>query len=155
VLYFAYGSNMNWAQMRERCPSAQYIRNACLRDHRLAFTRFSKTWNGGVADAMAAGGCKLWGVVYDISDEDITNLDKTEGYRTDRLKNAYWRRLCTVFQNEENEGALSVSAYFAEREADFIMPSAAYINRILTGARHWRLPENYIREIESIAFGNV
>jgi hypothetical protein len=24
MLYFAYGSNMNWDQMRERCPSARF-----------------------------------------------------------------------------------------------------------------------------------
>jgi hypothetical protein len=41
MLYFAYGSNMNWQQMQDRCPSARFFGVALLPDHKLAFTRES------------------------------------------------------------------------------------------------------------------
>ena len=49
MLYFAYGSNMEWKQMRERCPSAMFVCIAKLKDRRLAFTRKSKDRGCGVA----------------------------------------------------------------------------------------------------------
>jgi len=39
MLYFAYGSNMDWAQMRSRCRTARFVCVEKLKDHRLAFTR--------------------------------------------------------------------------------------------------------------------
>ncbi len=79
MLYFAYGSNMDWAQMRERCPSARFVGVARLPDHRLAFTRESVHWGSGVADALRESGRKLWGVVYEITDSDVGRLDRSEG----------------------------------------------------------------------------
>jgi len=39
MVTFAYGSNMNWNQMRERCPSSRFVGIAVLRDHKLAVMR--------------------------------------------------------------------------------------------------------------------
>ena len=39
MIYFAYGSNLDFVQMRSRCPSAQFVAVAKLPDHQLAFTR--------------------------------------------------------------------------------------------------------------------
>ena len=50
MLYFAYGSNLDWAQMKSRCPSATFVDRAKLKDHRLAFTRKSKDRDCGAAD---------------------------------------------------------------------------------------------------------
>jgi hypothetical protein len=94
VLYFAFGSNLAWAQMKERCPSARFVSIAALPDHRLAFTRKSVNRGCGVADAVRDPGRTLWGVVYEISDLDVGSLDKSEGYRPTRETNSYWRREC-------------------------------------------------------------
>src|SRR5260370_28717436 len=81
MLYFAYGSNMDWDQMKTRCPSACFVGVAVLRDHRLAFTRRSKKRACGVADAVPEEGAAVWGAVFEIADVDIGRLDDTEGYR--------------------------------------------------------------------------
>jgi hypothetical protein len=49
MLCFAYGSNMDLAQMRERCPSTRFAFIAKLPDHRLVFPRKSKCRCCGVA----------------------------------------------------------------------------------------------------------
>lgn len=39
MLYFAYGSNMNWDRMKDRCSSACFVGIATLEGYKLAFTR--------------------------------------------------------------------------------------------------------------------
>ena len=52
MLYVAYGSNMDWEQMRARCPTARFVGIAELRDHELVFPRKSKKRRCGVASAL-------------------------------------------------------------------------------------------------------
>jgi len=66
MLYFAYGSNMHAAQMKERCPSAKFVCRAKLPSNRLAFTRKSVNRGCGVADFLHDETKEVWGVVYEI-----------------------------------------------------------------------------------------
>ena len=110
MLYFAYGSNMNWNQMRERCPSSRFVGIAVLRDHKLAFTRESVNRGCGVADVVAEDGAQVWGVAYEIADLDVGKLDASEGFKPGRDKNSYYRRESMVFLDGENQRPLTVSA---------------------------------------------
>lgn len=150
MLVFAYGSNMNWGQMRERCPSSRFVGIAVLRDHKLAFTRRSVNRGCGVADVVAEDGAQVWGVVYEMADVDVGRLDASEGFRPGRVKNSYYRRESLVFIDGEAQRPLTVSAYFGDAERSPPLPSAAYKDLILAGARHWHLPDEYIRELEQI-----
>jgi len=114
LLYFAYGSNMNWPQMRERCPSSRFVGVAMLSNHRLAFTRTSVTRGCGVADIVQTLGGQVWGVVYEIPDLELGQLDKSEGYRPGREKNSYSRRECMVLLDGDEAGPLNVSTYFGD-----------------------------------------
>lgn len=153
MFYFAYGSNLDWEQMRKRCPSASFIGAALLSDYRLTFTRRSVKRACGVADAVHEAGRVLWGVVYRISDLDVGKLDKFEGYWPGREKNSYWRRECMVFLDGDEKRPLSVWTYFAEPEAQPPLPNKAYKEQILSGARYWHLPEEYIQLLEGIEVG--
>ena len=150
MLTFAYGSNMNWNQMRERCPSSRFVGIAVLRDHKLAFTRKSVNRGSGVADVVAEDGARVWGVVYEITDLDVGKLDAWEGFRPGRDKNSYYRRECLVFLDGEDQRPLMVSAYFGDPQPNPPLPNAAYRDLILAGARHWHLPEEYVRQLEQI-----
>lgn len=150
MLTFAYGSNMNWDQMRERCPSSHFVGIAALRDHTLAFTRGSINRGCGVADVVAEEGAQVWGVVFEITDLDVGRLDTSEGFRPGRDQNSYYRRECLVFLDGEDHRPLTVSVYFGERQPNPPLPNDAYKNLILTGARHWHLPDEYIRQVERI-----
>ena len=153
MLYFAYGSNMNCQQMKERCPSARFVGIAVFPDHKLAFTRESVSRGCGVADAVPAKGRNIWGVVYEIADSDVCKLDSSEGYRPGRPRNSYWRRKILVFVDGKEHQPLTVHAYFAERQPNPPLPNAAYMELILSGARCWHLPEDYICELAQIEVG--
>jgi gamma-glutamylcyclotransferase len=79
VLYFAYGSNLDEAQMRARCPGARREGRATLRGHRLTFGGFSHRWNGPVASVRRASGAEVAGLLYAVDDSALRALDRFEG----------------------------------------------------------------------------
>jgi hypothetical protein len=80
MLYFAYGSNMQWSRIRERCPSAKFVCKALLPNYRLTFSRRysqnNRSWTASVEQAVDQ---HIWGVVYAIDDRDIGSLNQAEG----------------------------------------------------------------------------
>lgn len=151
VLYFAYGSNMEWQQMRDRCPSAKFVCVAKLEDHRLAFTRKSIKRGCGVVDAVAGPGDEVWGVVFQIDDRDIDTLDAKEGFVRGRETNAYVRREISVLENGDANRPISVMTYFvAKKEMNVPSPNSEYRRLLVEGAKHWHLPAEYITKLEKI-----
>jgi gamma-glutamylcyclotransferase (GGCT)/AIG2-like uncharacterized protein YtfP len=148
--YFAYGSNLDWSQMKSRCPSATCIGIARLPDYRLAFTRKSVKRGCGVADVVRSAGHSVWGVVFDISAPHVATLDQSEGYREGRQRNSYWRRKCVVLLDGDKKRPVAVETYFAEAEANPPLPNQAYKDLIVSGARHWRLPDDYLAQLEAV-----
>jgi len=138
---------MDWSQIRERCPSARFLGVAVLLDYRLAFTCYSSTRKCGVADAVENDGSEVWGVVYDIDELDVGNLDKNEGFQPGSKKNSYQREKRHVFLDGHREKPLTLAIYFATPEPGSHLPSQKYKDLILSGANYWHLPENYIRDI--------
>ena len=107
MLYFAYGSNMQLAQMQKRCPSAAFVGAAVLEDYRLAFTRKSSVqWPGyGVADVIPEIGSHVWGALFEIAEREVPVLDKSEGYQPGRAKNAYERVKILVHTSDSSVSA--------------------------------------------------
>ena len=151
MLYFAYGSNMDWNEMRACCPSAQFVCLGKLNDYRLAFTRRSQTRGCGVADIVKNRNDVVWGVIYDIAEGDLPNLDSKEGYRVGRRSNAYEPIEVTVQADGRQDRLLRARAYLVCRqEHPNPNPNAAYKRLLVAGARHWRLPADYVAQLEQI-----
>ena len=72
ILYFAYGSNLNAAQMKQRCPDSEGISAAVLDGWQLKERLY--------ADIEPAPGKCVNGALYEISRNDLANLDVYEGY---------------------------------------------------------------------------
>jgi gamma-glutamylcyclotransferase (GGCT)/AIG2-like uncharacterized protein YtfP len=152
MLYFAYGSNMDWTQMRERCPSAKFVAIAELPKHRLKFTRKSKDRDCGVSDVVPGDSKNVWGVVYDVAETDIGLLDKDEGYRPgrDRAANSYVREQRHVLRDGDEEHPLLVSLYVGNPQPNPPLPNADYKKLLIEGADYWHLPKEYIAELKQI-----
>lgn len=153
MLYFAYGSNMQLDQIRERCPSARFVCAARLKGHRLAFTRLSKNRQCGVADVVQSTGAEVWGTVFQIDETEIGVLDKSEGFRPgrQRTENAYERNEMHVERAGEGRQPLAVWTYTVVTKLDpNPKPSQEYKQLILDGARMWSLPTLYIQQLEAI-----
>jgi hypothetical protein len=79
-LYFAYGSNLDHAQMRHRCPGAVRVARATMSGYRLAFTGYSRTWQGPVATIIPEPGALVEGVLYRLAPGELRVLDRYEGH---------------------------------------------------------------------------
>ena len=151
MLYFAYGSNLNWEQMNERCPSAEFLCKASLPDYRIDFTRKSDILNCGVADIIWDENNKAYGVVYRIDEVDLGKLDKSEGYVPQRDINAYKRIEIMVFEEDNDEKPITAFTYeVVKKEFGKHKPNRKYKDFIVTGAKFWKLPEDYINFLENI-----
>ena len=71
-LYFAYGANLNIANMAQRCPSAVAIEPFYLHDYRLMFS--------GVATIEPALNDRVPGALWAITEACEQSLDVFEGY---------------------------------------------------------------------------
>lgn len=141
LFYFAYGSNMNWEQMQQRCPSARFICVATLKDYRFAIGRHSRRRNCGTANIFADASSEVWGIVYDITEPDLLILDGFEdGYRREKL----------FVRPGDGKNLLEVLVYIAEKEKTVPLPNSEYKRLILHGARHWNIPELYCLMLEQI-----
>ena len=142
TLYFAYGSNLDLRQMRRRCPGSEVVGRARLPDYRLGFTRYATKRKGGVADIVPEPGAEVWGALYSVDDAGMASLDEFEG-----VPRAYRRIDVVVLDDEDIER--EAIAYFANKTGEFA-PGRAYLGLIITGCRDHKLPEEYVRALESI-----
>lgn len=148
MLYFAYGSNMNWSQMQRRCPSARFVNLAELRNYRLAFPLRSKSRGCGTAGAIPQEGQILWGVVYEIENCEIEVLDRAEDFVPGGEDNSYTREEREVYPAGDGSNPLRVSVYLPIPQQNPPLPTAVYRRLIVEGAKHWGLPAEYIRFLE-------
>jgi gamma-glutamylcyclotransferase len=140
--YFAYGSNMNWAQMKKRCPSAKFVAVACLAGRRLAITRKSRRRLCGTADVVPDARSAVWGILYEIDDRDLARLDGFE--------DGYGRERMAVVAAGDGAAPVEAWVYVAEKEEAPPPPNALYMSLILEGARAWKLPEDYVEMLARI-----
>jgi gamma-glutamylcyclotransferase (GGCT)/AIG2-like uncharacterized protein YtfP len=117
ILYFAYGSNLCESRMKQRCPSARFRCRALLKHHCLAFTRTSKTGNG-TADVLPSIDSDVWGVVYDIDDSELPQLDRAEGYHPGRLGTCSYIRFggAYVLEEGDEQRPLAATIYLAAKQ---------------------------------------
>ena len=149
MLYFAYGSNLDWDQMRERCPTSMFVCIAELPKHKLAFTYNSSSRGCGVADVIPDEQSSVWGVIYQIDERDIGNLDKCEGFDPNRQRNAYFRKEIHVHQKGNLNKPVLTTIYIVQNKSfdEGLKPNRIYKDLIVNGARFWHLPDDYITNV--------
>jgi gamma-glutamylcyclotransferase (GGCT)/AIG2-like uncharacterized protein YtfP len=132
-IYFAYGSNMDVVQMKQRTGSASEIGIGSLAGYRfLINTR-------GVATIVPNPDSLVWGVGFECTDEALRSLDLREGV----AKNINHREHQTV---TFTSGCHQVISYVASDNQEG-RPRPGYLEKILTAAQHWDLPEIYRTEL--------
>ncbi|MFC1942962.1 gamma-glutamylcyclotransferase family protein [Chloroflexota bacterium] len=130
MYYFAYGSNLNQKQMRERCPGSKPEFIATLPNYKLVFVGWSRQRRGGVTSIRHFRGERVLGAIYEISDSDLRRLDSYEGYpgNANRLN-------VTVF-NEDGEPIQTIT-YIKASQSEETRPSPEYLSVIQQGYRDW------------------
>jgi gamma-glutamylcyclotransferase len=146
TLLFAYGSNMASAEMQAWCPAHRFVGPARLDGFRVELRRRSIRWGGGAADIVPAAGESVWGVLYEVAEEELDRLDEKEGAGF-----AYRRRAVEV---EREGGPRAAVAYeVVDKEPSEVPCSREYAELVLAGARERGLPGEWVRELAGITAG--
>ena len=135
--YFAYGSNMDETQMKERCPDSVLLDKAVLDDYKIAFTIFSPKRQCGCADIIQAKGERVWGLLYEVSVSDLEKLDKFEGHPEK------YKRLQVNVTDDSGTTHLVETYQVFKKEAEFIKPSKHYLGIMQEAARKFNFPTEY------------
>jgi len=134
-LYIAYGSNLNFAQMGWRCPTARFIGSGIVDGYRLAF----KGDVAAVATIEEADGCQTPVGVWEIKPADEQSLDVYEGYP--RL---YQKRDIEV--SMASGGELTGMVYTIGPSLGYGIPARSYYNAIAAGYENCGLDAGYLHE---------
>jgi len=140
--YFAYGSNMENSQMIRRCPNFKLLGRAKLNGFKLDFTKESSLWEGGVADIVKNLNNHVWGLLYELTEQDLDSLDTYEACST-----YYKRKNISVEYKSKN---VEVIAYEVVNKEPFILPSRKYMNVIIKAAIENYFPKGYVDFLKSI-----
>jgi hypothetical protein len=140
-LYAAYGSNMDPAQMLQRCPSSPFAGTGWIRGWRLTFGAEEFGWEGALATLVPAEDESpgVFVALYDLTGADESTLDAWEGadhglYRKLRL------RVHTL--------AGDVVAYAYALDAfEGGLPSARYLGAIADAAETAGAPDDYLADL--------
>jgi gamma-glutamylcyclotransferase len=132
MYYFAYSSNLSRQQMLKRCPQVKILQSAVLPNYKLVFSGWSREWRGGVATIQSSHGDRVAGGIYEISEQDLSRLDKCENYPTE-----YTRTRITVYP--DMGPALEAVTYVRPKQLESSKPSAEYLAVIRQGYQEWGL----------------
>jgi gamma-glutamylcyclotransferase len=136
MLYFAYASNMNHTQMKERCPGGRFLKPVVLEGYRLVYDGYSVTRQGATANIVKSDADSVRGALFEITEKDKLALDSHEGYPKE-----YDRKVVEV--KDAQGSAYAAMTYFRPGRA-LGKPHPDYEKVILDGAKDCRLPEDYI-----------
>jgi len=138
-LYAAYGSNMDPAQMLERCPHSPAAGAGWIIGWRLTFGGEDLGWEGALATLVEEPGCTVFAALYDVPPEDEARLDSWEGadtglYRKIRLRvhTLDGNELAWVYVLDAFEGGL---------------PSARYLGVLADAAEKAGAPDEYVADL--------
>jgi gamma-glutamylcyclotransferase len=139
VDYFAYGSNMDLVQLRERGANPRGRRAARLRGYRLRFNKLSATDAGeGKANIVEQPDESVEGILCEVTTEEVGKLDHREAVPAHYLR-------VNIAVNLENGTEVEAVTYAANpsKLKDGLKPTKAYLAHLLAGRSF--LSEGYVR----------
>lgn len=141
ALYAAFGSNLDPAQMHQRCPHSPFVSTGWIDGWRLTFGGEELGWEGALATVAEAPGEHVFVGLYDLTEPDAGVLDAWEGadsglYRKIkvRVKTLDGDRLSWAYVLDSFEGGL---------------PAARYLGVLADAAEAAGAPDDYVLELRS------
>ena len=135
MFYFAYGSNMNSERLRDRVGSVESGVKSILNGYEIRFDKISKKTNSGRANLILSENTRVEGVVFNLTEKQINDLDKNEsGYHRENLK------------IETEKGGDEAVTYIADTNMikEGLQPEEEYLALILEGAKEYGLSNSWV-----------
>ena len=116
MLYFAYGSNLHFFQMKRRCKDSFFLKKINLKNFRLTFRSKYRA-----ADIEYKKNSIVQGALFEISKSDEKKLDVYEDYPT-----LYKKYYFTYYGKK-------VMTYTMTKKTLFTFPTERYLNVVKRG----------------------
>lgn len=146
IVYFAYGSNMSTARLRERMPSCKPIGIAMLPSHTLHFHKRSVDGSGKCNALATEVGEGVIGVLFGFDPTERARLDKAEG-----VGDGYEHTTVTVINDKGRRRKVLTYLATADHIDDSLKPYGWYKDYVLAGATEHGLDDGYIADyIQSV-----
>lgn len=139
--FFAYGARMSSTHMLLTSPNARAVTPGHLAGYRLEFNVTSREFGGGAANAVPDPQGKLWGVVWEVPDDELTGFDS---WRGDAPSDTHGVDVEIVTA----QGPVRARTMMLEDTEGFVRPADAYLNMLHAGARAHGLPDEALDEID-------
>ena len=147
ALYAAYGTNLDPAQMRQRCPHSPVRGAGWLIGWRLTFGGEELGWEGALATVVEEPDAQVFVMVYDVAPQDERRLDDVESATTGIYRKIHVRvetmqrtELCWLYVLDGYEGGL---------------PSARYLGLMADAAEAAGAPADYVSELRTRPCRNI
>jgi gamma-glutamylcyclotransferase (GGCT)/AIG2-like uncharacterized protein YtfP len=144
MYYYAYGSNISTRYLHDYCPSATFVMKADLPNYRVDFLRYSTDMQGGISSITEAPGHLVHGVIYEVSKEDVDELDILE----DIPKGLYKRETYLVLGEETQWHEADL--YRVVTPSGPYAPAKQYIDYMIEGAKEHGLDADYINKLKTL-----
>ena len=135
LLYFAFASNMDTAQMAERCAGAECLGTATLADHRFAIGR------RGYATVIPENGASVHGVLWSLHPKHEAALDVYEGIRHGLYRKAF-------LPVRSAAGDAREALVYVAGDPTTGTAVSGYMEKVVAAAEHHGLPAPYIAELQ-------
>ena len=137
MLYFAYGSNLNWHQMKkERCPGSKYIQQYILKGYKLIFSQRNPNNKYGHANIEKNKNYSVQGAIWKLSKEHEKTLDEYEAvnYNPPYYYKEYllWTKKKVLVYNQK---------IYTKKN-----PSSSYLHTIIKGYKDCNLNINFLKK---------
>lgn len=152
MLYFAFGSNMDPQQLRNRVGEVPSPRNAQLREYKLVFDKYSRSRKCGAANVFFTGKNEdfVEGLLYSLTEAQFKILDEFEGTESKNID---------TYKRVEIDLACGTRAftYIAQGElvlkgATELKPNITYLQHLYAGKPY--LSNSYYQQLLSVTVVN-
>ncbi len=134
LLYFAFASNMDVAQMAKRCPGAECLGAATLADHRF------RIGLRGYGTVVAEPGAVVHGVLWTLDAHHEAALDVYEG-----IRHGLYRKVTRPVRTAGGEERDALVYVAGDPTAGKAVPG--YMEKVVAAAEHHGLPAAYVDEL--------
>jgi gamma-glutamylcyclotransferase (GGCT)/AIG2-like uncharacterized protein YtfP len=135
-LYAAYGSNMNPAQMAERCPHSPLQGTGWLEGWRLTFGGEDIGWEGALATVVEDAAERVFVALYELSESDERALDQWDGATI-----GYYSKLRVRVATPDGE---VLAWLYVLNDYEGGLPSARYLGIMADAAEIAGAPDSYV-----------
>ena len=142
--HFGYGSNLNQDFLSKYCPSTEFIIKAYLPNYQVQFRYWSKKRRGGISSIVEKPGELVHGVIYEISESDLRDLDILES-----VHQGLYSRDKYLVLGEDSEWHQADLYRVVNPQGPFT-PSKSYVELMLEGAKQHAIDPGYIQKIQEI-----